>query len=151
MRSVATAWRSLRYALIVSIGGAIPLRPTPSAGRVPQHIARTRVISRAELASLPVSSSPVVWNNAVFAFVPGDFAKAATLQPADYVPSDHPAAPEGAWSRQGQVMVERADAPPRSIQAKSLDIYSVNYKGEVGDGKTDNNHPIKHPTSEGHP
>src|SRR3546814_8937256 len=99
-RSDAASGLSRRDALIVSIGGAIPLLPTPAAGRVPQHIARTHVISRAELASLPVSSSPVVWNNAVFAFVPGDFAEAATLQPADYVPSDHPAAPEGAWSRQ---------------------------------------------------
>src|SRR3546814_18626740 len=39
-------------------------------------------------------------------------------------------------------MVERADAPPRSIQAKSLDIYSVNDKGAVGDGKTDNTDAI---------
>jgi hypothetical protein len=84
----------------------------------------------------------VVWDNVAFAFVPGDFSRAAALHPADYVPSDHPSAPEGAWSRQGQVMVKRINAPPRSIQEKSLDIYSVNDKGAVGDGKTDNTDAI---------
>lgn len=98
--------------------------------------------SRAELASVPVSLSPVVWDNCVFAFTLGDFAKEAALHPADYVIADHPAAPRGAWLRQGQVMVDRADAPPRSIQAKSLDIYSVNDKGAIGDGKTDNTDAI---------
>ncbi|MBN8844746.1 MAG: hypothetical protein J0H88_16015 [Sphingomonadales bacterium] len=39
-------------------------------------------------------------------------------------------------------MVDRANAPPRSIQAKSLDIYSVNDKGAIGDGKTDNTDAI---------
>lgn len=141
-RRNASSGLSRRDALIVTMGGALPLMQTSAAGQTPQQVDRTKVTSRAELASLPVSSSPVVWDNAIFAFVPGDFSKAAALHPANYVISDNHSAPEGAWSRQGQAMVERANAPPRSVQAKSLDIYSVNDKGAIGDGKTDNTEAI---------
>ncbi|WP_287941467.1 glycosyl hydrolase family 28-related protein [Sphingopyxis sp.] len=133
---------SRRDALIASIGGAIPLLPTSAAGQSPLQIRPTRIDSRAELASLPVSFSPVVWDNSVFAFTRGDFDHAAALYPDDYVAAEHLAAPIGAWLRQGQVLIGRADAPPRSIEAKSLDIYSVNDKGAVGDGKTDNTDAI---------
>src|SRR3546814_19020545 len=111
-RSDAASALSRRDALIVSIGGAIPLLPTPAAGRVPQHIARTHVLSRAEISSLPLSSRPVVWNTAVFAFDPGAFAKATTLQPPDYIASSHPAAPQVAWSYQDQKTSARDHATP---------------------------------------
>lgn len=141
-RRVLASGFSRRDALIASVGGAIPFLPISAAAQVPQPIHRPHVASREQLASLPISFSPVIWGDAVFAFTRGDFSTAAALHKDDYVPSDQAAASEGVWARQGKVMVDRADAPPRSIQEKSLDIYSVNDKGAVGDGKTDNTKAI---------
>ncbi|MDF2496159.1 glycosyl hydrolase family 28-related protein [Sphingomonas sp.] len=38
---------------------------------------------------------------------------------------------------QGGALVARRNAPARTLQAKALDVYSVNDKGAKGDGKTD--------------
>jgi hypothetical protein len=59
-------------------------------------------------------------------------------------------APPPANKAPTQIYVNRPDAPARTIQSKSLDVYSVNDKGAIGDGKTDNTNAINAAILEAH-